>query len=121
MSEVDIRFAKHQVAGHDVENFCCDEMFMKNYWCKTIHDDHMRFQKQEPICSNQVAYTRRRSRELKIGTKVRMVNCLEAEKYGDRIWITESEPWRIACGEWLVLLEGYRGGFAVKFLEVVKE
>ena len=56
MSEVDIRFAKHQVAGHDVENFCCDEMFNKNYWCKSIHDNHARFLKQEIICANCPLY-----------------------------------------------------------------
>jgi hypothetical protein len=54
---------------------------------------------------------------MKVGTKVIMTNCLEAEKYKDRIWITRSEPWKISCGERLVLLEGFSGGFAVKYLE----
>jgi len=58
---------------------------------------------------------------MKIGTKVKMKNCLEAEKYKDRIWETRSEPWEIAHGVWLVLLNGYSGGFSVKCLEVVDE
>ena len=55
---------------------------------------------------------------MKIGTKVKMVNCLEAEKYKDRIWETVSEPWKVGS-DWVVLLDGYRGGFAVKFLKAV--
>lgn len=53
---------------------------------------------------------------MKIGTKVQMVNCAEAEIYKNRIWVTRSEPWRLGCGEWVVLLEGYSGGFALKYL-----
>jgi hypothetical protein len=49
-----------------------------------------------------------------------MVNCLEAEKYGDKIYITKSEPWQLASKKWLVLLEGYRGGFSIECLEIVK-
>jgi hypothetical protein len=52
------------------------------------------------------------------GTKVRMVNCLEAEKYAGKTWVTASEPWQLASKECLVLLEGYRGGFSIKCLEV---
>jgi hypothetical protein len=59
--------------------------------------------------------------DLKMGTNVRMVKCLEAETYKNKIWKTRNEPWQIPCGEWLVLLEGYAGGFAVKFLEIVEE
>jgi len=58
--------------------------------------------------------------EMKAGMKVVMVNCLEAEKYKDRVWITKSEPWQISDGTWVVLLEGYSGGFAVKFLAPIK-
>ena len=36
--------------------------------------------------------------ELRIGTKVRMVNCAEAKDYGDVVWVTRSEPW-VCCGE----------------------
>jgi hypothetical protein len=57
---------------------------------------------------------------MKIGTKVKMVNCAEAEKYKDRVWITRSEPW-IVCGEKVVLLEGYSGGFSVKCLRKADE
>jgi len=55
-----------------------------------------------------------------IGTKVRMVNCLEAERYKDKIWTTRSEPWML-CGSEVVLLEGKAGGFATEFLEIVEE
>jgi len=56
VNDIDIRSTEHIVRGKDVENFCCDEMFEKNYWCKTIHDDHMRFLKQEIICANCPLY-----------------------------------------------------------------
>ena len=55
---------------------------------------------------------------MKIGTKVVMVDCLEAEAYRSRTWIIRSEPWDV-CGSMVVLLEGYRGGFAVDCLRVV--
>ena len=55
-----------------------------------------------------------------VGTKVRMVNCLEAERYKDKIWTTRSEPWML-CGSEVVLLEGKSGGFATEFLEIVEE
>lgn len=54
-----------------------------------------------------------------IGTKVRMVNCLEAEKYGDKVWITRSDPWEM-CGSQVVLLGGKSGGFDTSCLEVVE-
>jgi len=57
---------------------------------------------------------------MKIGKKVKMVNCLEAEIYKDRIWVTKSETWQLGSGEWVVKLEGYHGGFAVNKLEVVE-
>lgn len=53
-----------------------------------------------------------------IGTKVRMVNCYEAQKYGDKAWVTRSEPWEM-CGSQVVLLEGKSGGFDTSCLEVV--
>jgi|GEM_PF-4169599 len=43
--------------GNVIENFCCDEMFGKNYYCNTIHDDHMRFKKPKgTICENCMLY-----------------------------------------------------------------
>jgi hypothetical protein len=56
---------------------------------------------------------------VKIGTKVKMVNCSEAETYPDKIWTTRSEPWRLGHGEEVVLLEGKAGGFAIRCLQVV--
>lgn len=55
-----------------------------------------------------------------IGTRVRMVNCPEAKKYGDKVWTTRSDPWEM-CGSQVVLLEGYRGGFDTSCLEVVRD
>ncbi|MDU4960168.1 MAG: hypothetical protein E6X17_05855 [Sporomusaceae bacterium] len=54
-----------------------------------------------------------------VGTRVRMVDCSEADKYGDRIWTTRSEPWEV-CGSQVVLLDGKSGGFATNRLEVVE-
>lgn len=56
----------------------------------------------------------------KIGMKVKMVNCVEAETYGDTIWETRSEPW-MCCGTEVVLLKGRSGGFATDCLEDVEE
>jgi hypothetical protein len=56
---------------------------------------------------------------MKIGTLVKMVNCAESDKYKDRIWKTRSEPWEIGCGDDLVALEGYSGGFATRCLQEV--
>jgi hypothetical protein len=50
-----------------------------------------------------------------------MVNCLEAEKYAGKVWITASEPWRLDSRVWVVMLEGYKGAFALKCLEKVLE
>ena len=58
---------------------------------------------------------------MKIGTVVIMVNCAEADKYKGRKWVTRSEPWTLGHGDEIVLLEGYRGGFAVRCLQEVAE
>jgi len=56
---------------------------------------------------------------MKIGTKVVMINCVEAEIYKGKIWTTRSDPWQLGHGAWVVLLEGKTGGFLVKCLAVV--
>lgn len=56
---------------------------------------------------------------IKIGTKVKMINCLEAETHQDKIWTVRSEPWNL-CGTMVVKLEGKAGGFAVDCLEIVE-
>jgi len=56
---------------------------------------------------------------MKIGTKVRIVGCSEAEKYKDIIWETRSEPFKLGDGELVVLLKNYIGGFALKYLQEV--
>ncbi len=61
-----------------------------------------------------------KKKELPIGTKVKMVKCLEAKKYPDKVWVTRSEPYTV-CGSEVVLLEGRAGGFATEFLEIVEE
>lgn len=59
---------------------------------------------------------------LKPGDRVVMHTCLEArnEKYAGKVWTVASEPWDL-CGSEVVLLEGFRGGFATEFLRKVKE
>ena len=57
---------------------------------------------------------------LKKGDRVKMVNCYEAEKYGDKIWTVRSDPWNV-CGSEVVLLEGKSGGFATTYLQKVSE
>lgn len=57
---------------------------------------------------------------MKIGTKVVMRNCAEAEKYKDKVWTTTSESWE-CCGSTIVKLGGKSGGFDVSCLKVVQE
>lgn len=57
---------------------------------------------------------------LKIGDKVKMVNCYEAKENPHKIWVVRSEPWEM-CGSTVILLEGKRGGFDVKCLEIVEQ
>jgi hypothetical protein len=56
-----------------------------------------------------------------VGTKVKMVNCLEAEKYTGKIWTTESYPWQLGSGQWVVLIKGHRGVFSIECLETADE
>ncbi len=58
---------------------------------------------------------------MKIGTKCRMVGCYEAKIDPVRIWIARSNPWKLGHGEEIVLLEGKSGGFATRFLKIIKE
>jgi len=55
---------------------------------------------------------------LKPGDRVVMHTCLEArsEKNKDKIWTVNSEPWDL-CGSEVVLLDGFRGGFATEYLK----
>ncbi|WP_226035704.1 hypothetical protein [Aquibacillus saliphilus] len=57
---------------------------------------------------------------MKIGTKVKMVNCYEANVNPDKVWVTRSEPWELCHGESVVLLKGKSGGFSTTCLEEVK-
>jgi hypothetical protein len=56
------------------------------------------------------------------GDRVVMHTCYEASlaKNKDVIWTVDSEPWDL-CGCEVVLLEGYRGGFATQYLRKVTE
>lgn len=58
---------------------------------------------------------------MKIGTKVKMVNCYEARKDPDKVWVTRSEPWELGHGQKVVLLDGKTGGFSIDCLEIVDE
>jgi len=59
---------------------------------------------------------------LKPGDKVVMHTCSEArlDKYKDKVWTVNSEPWDL-CGSEVVLLDGFRGGFATEYLKKVDE
>lgn len=57
---------------------------------------------------------------MEIGTKVKMVNCYEARKDPDKVWVTRSEPWELGHGQKVVLLEGKTGGFSVDCLEIAE-
>lgn len=55
---------------------------------------------------------------LRPGDTVVMVDCLEAEKYKGRLWTIDSMPW-LCCGNILIKLEGYTGGFDASCLQKV--
>jgi hypothetical protein len=59
-------------------------------------------------------------KNIPVGTRVKMVNCLEAVDHAGEIWITRGEPWQLKSGSWLVLLKGYSGGFDLNCLEVIE-
>lgn len=58
-------------------------------------------------------------RELRLGDRVKMAGCAEAEKYAGRVWTVISEPWTV-CGSRVVKLGGYGGGFDCERLELVE-
>lgn len=53
------------------------------------------------------------------GDKVKIVSCLEAERYKGQIFEVQSDPWEI-CGSWCVKITG-KGAFDIAFLEKVEE
>lgn len=58
---------------------------------------------------------------MKIGDKVVMNDKYRvSEKNRGRVWMVRSEPWE-CCGTSVVLLEGFRGGYAVDGLDIVEE
>jgi hypothetical protein len=61
--------------------------------------------------------------DLKTGDKVKMVNCLEAERYGDKVWECRSESFtpKNYPDEKVVFLENYPGWFSCEFLETIKK
>lgn len=58
--------------------------------------------------------------KLKIGDKVKMVNCREAKTYEGVVWKCVSEPWD-CCGAKIIKLNGKSGGFDVSCLEKIEE
>jgi len=55
------------------------------------------------------------------GTKVKMVNCGEAEHYQDRIWITRTNSFfpKNYPNEEVIFLEGFSGWFLCEYLEII--
>jgi hypothetical protein len=94
-------------------------------WNKALQDGVERDQEElhrQNLRRQQVAKARGILAAIPIGTKVRMVNCLEAENpKNQHVWITRSEPWQLGHGAWVVSLEGKAGGFDVTKLELAEE
>jgi hypothetical protein len=63
-------------------------------------------------------YKGERNEMLKKGDKVVMHTCSEAEVYKGKIWTVASNVWKL-CGTDVVMLEGFSGAFAVKYLQKV--
>ena len=58
--------------------------------------------------------------KLKPGDKVVMTDkYFEGKKYAGKIWTVASVPWKV-CGDEIVALEGFRGGYSVDGLRKVK-
>jgi len=58
--------------------------------------------------------------ELRPGDKVRMnTRYYEGEEHAGKIWKVRSWPW-VTCGEKVVLLEGFTGGYSVDGLDLVE-
>jgi len=87
--------------------------------CKRVFNDERNPIKEYKFCPYCGQPLDQPLEELLIGEKVKMVKCLEAEKYKDRVWIVASEPWKVG-DSWVVRLNGYSGGFDIECLEVVK-
>jgi len=87
--------------------------------CKKVFNDERNPIKEYKFCPYCGQPLDQPLEELLIGEKVKMVKCLEAEKYKDRVWVVASEPWKVG-DSWVVRLNGYSGGFDIECLEVVK-
>jgi hypothetical protein len=65
------------------------------------------------------------TKNLKVGDKVRMVNCGEADHYKDRIWVCRTDSFISKYGHEpkpeLVFLEDFSGSFYCPYLEKVVE
>ncbi len=81
--------------------------FIKHHW-DLVMNNNAQFERDESI--------------LAIGDKVVMHTCHEAqhETYRDRVWIVESHPWS-SGGREVVMLSGFSGAFATKFLRRVDD
>lgn len=57
---------------------------------------------------------------MKEGDKVIMVNCGEAERYKDKIWVCRTDSFfpKNYPTEEVVMLEGFAGWFLCKFLKI---
>lgn len=56
---------------------------------------------------------------LKVGDKVVMHTCSEAEKHEGKVWTCRTDEYEM-CGTQVVMLEGYSGCFAAEFLRKEK-
>ncbi|MDY7964483.1 hypothetical protein [Bacillus thuringiensis] len=57
--------------------------------------------------------------ELKVGDKVVMHTCGEAEHYDGKVWTCRTDQFKASSGSQVVFLEGFSGYFLVEYLQRV--
>jgi hypothetical protein len=80
-------------------------------------------EKDKEIQENHKESTRWARVELRPGDKVKLINCLEVQTYGDKIFNVISDPWSLGTRDnnKAVKLEGISGGFCVDRLLLVRD
>lgn len=90
--------------------------------------DYMKGRFANVRTKKQVDFIKRRYKEayqtvfggmdgLKAGDKVVMHTCLESKRYDGKVWTCRTDQFKAESGTQVVFLEGFRGYFAVKFLQ----
>ncbi|MED1406869.1 hypothetical protein P4U07_29740 [Bacillus mycoides] len=93
--------------------------------------DYMKRRFANVRTKKQVDFIKRRYKEayqtvigvmdgLKAGDKVVMHTCLESKRYDGKVWACRTNQFKAESGIQVVFLEGFRGYFAVKFLQRIR-